>query len=161
MKTPLFLIAIFAVTPLWADADPLFVQSLKAKIMAEPNFKSKEIAVASRGDRLDGGGLKDGWYKVSVKNAEGWVNRLCVAETPPMDKVTAISADAADLGEKSRKRASAVTSAAAARGLSDAERKRMSDEGLADYRALGMLERTSAAISERDIEAFGAAEPGK
>lgn len=158
MKRTLFFLVGMAAVPLWAHADPLYVQSLKAKIMSEPNFKSAEVASASRGDLLDAKETKDGWYRVTAGAKTGWVNRLCVAPTPPMERVTAIAADAADISEKSRKRASAITSAAAARGLSDAERKRMSEEGQADYRALMKLEQASREISDREVETFGAGE---
>lgn len=156
MKRAFILMAALVLLPEIASAKDLFVQSIKAKIMSEPNFKAEVINTASRGDKLEQVEAKDGWFRVKAGAASGWVNHLAVSESAPLNKVTVITADAADLQEKSRKRSSAITSAAAARGLSDAERKRMSEMGQADYRAMTHLEELAAGISEREIRDFEA-----
>ncbi len=137
-------------------AKDLFVQSAKAKIMSEPSFKAQVIDTVNRGDKLEQMEAKDGWIKIKTKSGSGWVNSLGVADSAPLDKVTVVAADVAELQEKSRKRSSAITSAAAARGLSDAERKRMSEAGQADYRAMKHLEELAGNISDRDIREFEA-----
>lgn len=156
MKRAFLLIAALLLLPVMASAKDLFVQSVKAKIMSEPNFKAQVINTANRGDKLEQVEEKDGWFKVKAGSAIGWMNHLAVADSAPMDKVTVVTADAADLQEKSRKRSSAITSAAAARGLSDAERKRMSEVGQADYRAMAHLEELAGNISDREIRDFEA-----
>lgn len=156
MKRAFVMIAALVLLPGIASAKDLFVQSVKAKIMSEPNFKAQVIDTVSRGDKLEQVEAKDGWFKVKAGAASGWVNHLAVADSAPLDKVTVVTADAADLQDKSRKRSSAITSAAAARGLSDAERKRMSEVGQADYRAMAQLEETAAGISDREIRDFEA-----
>ncbi len=156
MKRALFLIAVLILLQEAASAKDLFVQSAKAKIMGEPNFKAQVINTVNRGDKLEQVEEKDGWFKVKAGAATGWINHLAVADSPPMDKVTVITADASDLQEKARKRSSAITSAAAARGLSDAERKRMNEIGQADYRSMAYLEEMSSKISDREVQDFEA-----
>lgn len=154
MKRAFVIIAALVLLPGIASAKDLFVQSVKTKIMSEPNFKAQVISTANRGDKLEQVEAKDGWFKVKAGATSGWVNHLAVADSAPLDKVTVVTADAADLQDKSRKRSSAITSAAAARGLSDAERKRMSEVGQADYRAMAQLEELAAGISDREIRDF-------
>jgi uncharacterized protein YgiM (DUF1202 family) len=153
------MVAFFALLPAAAlAADAVYVQSAKAKIMGEPSFKSKEVGTARKGDKLAVAEKGDGWLKVSAGGMTGWVNKLVVSDSPPMDKVSVITEESADIGGQSRKRASAQTSAAAARGLSDTERKRLTDEGKADYRALTEMEKIAGGVSERDVESFSSQE---
>lgn len=155
MKTVLKAFLALVLFPFLAyAADAVYVQSAKAKIMSEPSFKSQELGVAQKGDKLTVAEKGDGWLKVSTGKTTGWVNKLVVSDSPPLDKVAVITAESADIGEKSRKRSSAMTSAAAARGLSDNERKRLTDEGRADYRALMEIERISGGISDKEVDAF-------
>ena len=121
MKRVLAAAAVLMLMPGMAMAKDLFVQSVKTKIMNEPSFKAEVVDTAIRGARLEQVEAKDGWFKVKAGAKTGWVNHLAVADTPPMDKVTVITADSEDLQDKSRKRTGAMTSAGAARGLSDAE----------------------------------------
>lgn len=138
-------------------ADNLYVQSKKARVMSEPNFSSGLEGWAKRGDKMDLLETGDGWYKVSSGKLSGWINRLCVSEYPVMQKVRVITGKTVKLEGASRKRASAITSAAAARGLSSADRKRLSDMGRADYRSLGDLETLAGGITEKDLDRFQAA----
>jgi len=134
--------------------DNLYVQSKKARIMSEPNFASGLEGWVKRGNKLDVLETGNGWYKISSGKLNGWINRLCVSEHPVMQKVKIITDEALELEDASRKRASAITSAAAARGLSDADRKRLSDMGRADYRSLGDLETLTGGITEKDVDEF-------
>lgn len=153
-RTTLFLIALLAVPLAAFAAESVYVQSVKAKIMNGPNFKSGEVGVANKGDKLTVAEKGDGWIKVSSGSLSGWVNTLCVSDSPPMDNIALVTAESANLEEKSRKRASAMTSAAAARGLSDEDRKRLTEAGKADYRALMELERVASGVSKADVDAF-------
>jgi len=155
MRNTLFL--VFAVLLLQTHvfaADTVYVQSIKAKIMSEPKFSAKVVDTLQRGDKLTALETKGRWYKASTGKITGWINKLCVTQQPPMKKVTAIKGDTRALEENARQRASAITSAAAARGLSAADRKRLSQVGLADYDALIVLEGLSSKISDQDITQF-------
>ncbi len=135
-------------------AEILYVQSAKAKLMSDKNFKSDLKETLKRGDRLEALENSGGWYKVSAGTTKGWVHRLSVSTNPVMEKLTLISADAPDISRGARKRASAITSAAAARGLSDTDRKRLNEQGRADYRSLEKLEKDAGGISENEVEEF-------
>jgi len=135
-------------------ADTLYVQSKKAKLMESPGFSSGVTTVLKRGDKLGVIEKSGAWYRVSARSGKGWINRLVVAEHPPMEKVAVLSDDAERLEKMARRRASAITSAAASRGLSEADRKRLSDKIGADYASLKKLETLSRRITEEEVEAF-------
>ena len=135
-------------------ADILYVQSLKAKIFSQPNFGSKLVGQTLRGAKLRVIEEGDGWYKVSADPCTGWVNRLCVGEAPPMERITVITDDTPDLEKNARKRASESTSSAAARGLTPADRKRLSDDHAADYHSLNRLVTSTEKITEKEVENF-------
>ncbi|MGA1791706.1 MAG: SH3 domain-containing protein [bacterium] len=148
----LFLIILLS-GPIYA-ADIIYVQSLKAKIFSEPNFGSQLIGQAQRGTRLQVIEEGKGWYKVSSEAHLGWVSRLCVGENPPMEEVTVITEDTPDLEKNARKRASETTSSAAARGLTPADRKRLSDDHEADHHSLHKLITFTEDITEEEVEHF-------
>jgi uncharacterized protein YgiM (DUF1202 family) len=148
----LFLVILLS-GPLYA-ADIIYVQSLKAKIFSQPNFGSQLIGQAQRGTRLQVIEEEKGWYKVSSEAHVGWVNRLCVRENPPMEEVTVITEDTPDLEKNARKRASETTSSAAARGLTPADRKRLSDDNAADHHSLHKLLTFTEDITEEEVEHF-------
>ena len=149
---PLFLIILLS-SPLYAS-DIIYVQSLKAKIFSQPNFGSQLIGEAQRGTQLQVIEEEEGWYKVSSDSQAGWVSRLCVGENPPMEEVTVITEETPDLEKNARKRASETTSSAAARGLTPADRKRLSDDHAADYHSLHKLITSTEDITEKEVEHF-------
>jgi uncharacterized protein YgiM (DUF1202 family) len=143
----LFPVALFA-------ADAVYVQSAKARIMKEPNFKSAEAGTAKKGDKLSVLEKGDGWTKISAGPVSGWVNALCLSDSPPLNRTEIINEGTADIASKSRKRASAVTTAAASRGLTDTERKRLSEMGEMDYKSVMRLEKLSSSITEKELDDF-------
>jgi hypothetical protein len=155
MKKLLFFVIILCLFPftLYA-ADVIYVQSLKAKIMSHPKFDSQLLCNVNRGDMLQVVEFDSGWYKVSTESFDGWINGLCVAEHPPMNKITVIKGDTFDLEKNARRRSSTTTSAAAARGLTPAERRRLSDENYSDYYSLNELENFTEKITDEEVEAF-------
>lgn len=154
MKRIISLVIIFAATVVFA-ADVLYVQSLKAKVMASPGFKSDVKAVVERGTELAVTGKEGDWFHVTTPSGnEGWVNRLTVSENPPLGTVKPVEKETAAVEDQSRRRASAMTSAAAARGLAEKDRKRLSQLGLADYDSLKSLEGFSGTITGDDVEKF-------
>lgn len=155
MKRALFFmvcLSFFAVTVYAADT--LYVQSVKAKLLSGPKFSSPVAGEVKKGDKLDIIGSEGRWYQVTTGSLQGWVNKLCVGERPPMARITVIKGNKFDLEDKARKRVSSFTSAGAARGLTPAERKRLSGQILADYLSLRELEALSEKITEQEIEAF-------
>jgi hypothetical protein len=153
-KEVLFFFAIILLPVSVLAQESAFVQSAKTRIMKEPNFKSGEAGIAVKGDKLSVVDKGDGWMKITFGPITGWVNNLTISSSPPMDRVVVITENSDDISSKSRKRASTMTSAAASRGLTDTDRKRLGDAGSSDYRALREVEKISAAISEKDIDNF-------
>ena len=153
-KIFIFVIITFLLPFTLYAADVIYVQSLKAKIMSHPKFDSQLLGNVNRGDMLQVVESDSGWYKVSTESFDGWVNGLCVAEHPPMKKITVIKDDIYDLEKNARRRSSTTTSAAAARGLTPAERRRLSEENYSDYYSLNELEDFTEKISEEEVEAF-------
>jgi hypothetical protein len=96
----------------------------------------------------------DGWTKVTAGSVTGWVNNLCIASSPPLDRVAVITNESADIGDKARKRASTMTSAAASRGLTDSERKRLGEAGGKNFKSLMEVEKISGSVTEKELDTF-------
>lgn len=141
----LFLFA-FAVS---ASAADLFVQSVKAPILSAPSLGSSKVAEAVKGETLKELEKKGDWYKVGYKDITGWVSRLLVGSKPPSGKVSVLEDTEERIEKGARKRASAFTTAAAARGLAE-DRARISDKYRVDFRGVEMME----AVSISDEEAL-------
>lgn len=133
-------------------ADVYYVQSLKAKVMASPSLKSDVIAEVEKGYKFIAIGREGSWIKMKFKDREGYVASVLVSEYPPMGKQGMITGEETTIKEGARRRASTFVSAAAARGLTPEERKRLSKEGQANYEALEKME--SISISEEELERF-------
>lgn len=131
--------ALFTASISVAWADTLYVQSLRAAVLAEPRMGAEQLHQAERGDELEQLERAGTWYRVSFAGGEGWVSRLTVAGQPPMERRSALDGDAPDI-QNPRRRPSEVASAAAARGLTPEERQRLSDREDADYQALQQIE---------------------
>ena len=90
MKKTLYLvmvIAVFAVISVPAFAqDVVYVQSIKAKIMTQPSFKSTLLGEAAKGSRLLSTGREGSWVKVTINQKEGYVSSLLLSKFPPTGK---------------------------------------------------------------------------
>jgi len=155
MKRLLFsLVFSVLIIPIAFASQNIYVQSKSAKIMSDPSFKSEIVGKAKRGDALSVTETGKGWFKVESGSIAGWVNKLNVSKTPPMNKVSVIDKAGENIELKARRRSSAVTSAAAARGLSEKDRERKSSEGEPDFSSLRKLENATRQIPEEDVEKF-------
>ena len=134
-------------------AEDIYVQSVKAKIMSAPSFKSTIIATVVKGQKLVSLGKDKNWAKVQFESKEGYISSLLLSSQPPMDKVGLIKADDGDIKQGGvRRRASTYTSAAAARGLAQDDRRRMSKEEKVDYDSLDKIE--SFTVSQEEVAKF-------
>lgn len=122
-----------------AYAADLYVQSVKAPIFSSPSMGSPKVADAGKGDQLKELEKKGDWHKVAYKDKTGWVSRLLVASKPPAGKVSLLEETEEKLEKGARKRASAFTTAAAARGLAE-DRARVSDKYRVDHRGVEWME---------------------
>lgn len=138
-KTHWLLLIIF-LFPTGTYAADLYIQSVKAAILSAPSLGSKKIAEVVKGEAVKELEKKDNWYRVGYKGKDGWVSRLLVGPRPPAAKVSLLEETGEKLEKGVRKRASAFTTAAAARGLAE-ERARISDKYKVDFEGVEFMER--------------------
>jgi hypothetical protein len=138
-------------TMLFAETD-YYVQSVKAKVMSGPSFKSGIISEVSRGYKLTSSGREGSWVKVRISDKDGYVSSLLVSTHPPFEKTGIIKGEEADIKQGVRRRASSYTSAAAARGLTQDDRRRLGQEEKIDYDSLERVE--SFTLSPDEINRF-------
>lgn len=150
MRKKIALLKLFLFTfAVSASAADLYVQSVKAPIISAPSLGSSKVAEAAKGESLKELEKKGDWYKVGYKEITGWVSRLLVGPKPPSGKVSVLEETEEKIEKGARKRASAFTTAAAARGLAE-DRARISDKYRVDFRGLEQME----AVKISDEEAL-------
>jgi uncharacterized protein YgiM (DUF1202 family) len=148
-----FIIAAAALflTPAYAET-AYYVQSAKAKVMSAPSFKASVLGEASRGTKLSGIAKEGRWIKVSYYGKTGYVATLLVTSYPPLAMKGLIKAEDTDFQQSVRRRASTYTSAAAARGLAQDDRRRISGQEKTDYDGLASVE--AFAVSDEELAKF-------
>jgi len=135
----------------------LYVHSVKAPLYRTPSISSKEIIELKEGTKIIGIEEKANWYKVRYKDKDGWVYKLMVRKTPPLEtknlyvRLRSLFRRIHVLRESSRRRPSSYTTTAAARGLRD-KRQRFADKYGHDYDALEKIE--SIEISDTEALEF-------
>lgn len=134
-----FMAGILLTNVLYAQTE-YYVQSVKAKVMSGPSFKSGIISEVPRGHKLTSSGKEGFWVKVRISDKDGYVSSLLVATHPPFEKTGVIKGEDAEIKQGVRRRASSYTSAAAARGLAQDDRRRLSKEEKIDYESLEKME---------------------
>lgn len=145
------LLAVCAFAASSACASDYYVQSIRAPILIAPSFGSSKVIEASKGDALQELERKGGWHRVVYKNKTGWVSRLLINSKPPANRVSVLEATNENLETGARKRASAFTTAAAARGFSE-DRSRVSNKYKVDFAGLARMEQVS--FSDEEAMAF-------
>lgn len=136
-----------------AHADSVYyVQSVNANVRSDPSFGSKVIAKVAKGQTLTSISKEGSWIKVKVDGKEGYISSLLVSTHPPIEKQTVIKAEDEEVKPGARRRASSFTSAAAARGLTDEEKKREGVEETGDYKALDKME--SLKVTPAEVTKF-------
>lgn len=128
--------------------DVYYVQSLKAKVMSAPVFKSDILGEVSKGSRLVSTGKEGNWVKVRYDSKDGYVSALLLSKHPPIERQAFITGEEPEIKEGVRRRASTFASAAAARGLTQDDRRRISREEKIDYGSLEKVEALSVSTEE-------------
>jgi hypothetical protein len=147
----MLVVGILLAGMLYAQSE-YYVQSVKAKVMSGPSFKSDVIAEFDRGHKLAASGREGSWVKIRIADREGYVSSLLVSTHPPLEKTGVIKGSEADINQGVRRRASSYTSAAAARGLTQDDRKRLGLEEKIDYVSLEKME--AFTLSSEEITRF-------
>jgi len=143
----LFMLAtVLVAASAWAE--DYYVQSVKAKVMAQTSFKAPVLGEVGKGYKFSSLGRQGSWIKVTLNGKTGYVASLLVSPHPPLDKPAVIRAHEGDISQGVRRRASTYTSAAAARGLTSEDRKRASAEEEIDYKALEKMEAFTVSSDE-------------
>ncbi len=135
-----------------SGGEAYYVQSLKAKIMSAPSFKSGVLGEAAKGTRLVSSGREGSWVKVSFKGKDGYVSSMLLSNHAPLERVSMITGEEGVIKQSVRRRASTYTSAAAARGLAADDRRRLSRDEKTDYGALEKIE--TFTLSADDVARF-------
>ena len=151
MKRLLVILLFSATAANVAVANPLYVQSLKGQLLAQPAFNAAKVISVRRGDALTPVQLRGAWYEVRFSGKQGWMPKLLLADRPPMKTVSVFTGNAPGLKQKARVRASNVTTAGAARGLSS-DRQRVTDSGGANFSAVDRMD--ALTVSEADALKF-------
>jgi len=135
-----------------ALADIGFISSHKAKLYSDPSFKSNVVALASKGQEVTLKQLSGAWVLIRFAQKEGWVSKYLVKRTPPSEKIRLIGSDEKFELIDIRRRSSAISTAAAARGLSKTIRVDDADKNRVDRKAVHYME--SFSISDSDLKIF-------
>lgn len=122
-------------------AASVYVKSLKAKLFAEPRFDAQLVVEAEKGQELLLMEKGERWFKVGLTTRQGWVSALLVSAEPPKGKASILGEDAEDISGKSRRRASAIATAGASRGLTEEGAKELdAKDSKANWQALAKVE---------------------
>lgn len=157
MKKTLVLSFLAGFTVLYATTlfaqTTYYVQSVKAKVMSASSFKAPVLAEVVKGTKLLSLGKVGSWVKVKLENStEGYVSALLLSTHAPFEKTGVIKGEEADINQGVRRRASSYTSAAAARGLTADDRRRLSKEEKIDYESLEKME--AFKVSPEEVSRF-------
>lgn len=142
-----------AMLPLTALSQPLYVQSDQAAVFAEPGFDNDTVGRLNRGAEVETLESRGDWHRVRGESLSGWMPALLLRAEPPTRASSELDA-AADLDSGARRRASAVTTAGAVRGVDEDER--LLDDPDLDVEALHQME--SMRVAPEEAMAFMAEE---
>jgi uncharacterized protein YgiM (DUF1202 family) len=129
----------------------LYVQSVKANVLANPSFKATLVTKLSKGEKVSVVSQKTHWYEVKVNNHSGWVAAMLLAPTQPLKKSSVLKRFKISKKTTARKRASIQATAAATRGLRS-ERSRANTNENANYQALDKIE--ESIVNEQEVQKF-------
>jgi len=153
MKKFTILLVLIFLAPIVSHADDvLYVMSKRAKILSSPAFGSTTIENVLKGEKLISIGKNTNWYKVKYGDKEGWLSRLSVSTHPPMKRKRRMASVDRKMQDNSRRRASAVSTTAAVRGLSHIDRSRVSSKDVMNFASLDQME--ALEIADADVVAF-------
>lgn len=142
---------LFLVSSSVAAEEIMYIQSTNAKMLREKSFSSALVAEISKGEEVTITSTSGRWVLAAYQKKSGWISALLLSKNPPLNKVSVISDDA-ELGNNARRRASAIATAGATRGLTSDDRQRANEDGTSNRRAVMHIEQTT--ISEAELAQF-------
>ena len=147
------LVSLVGLIFIFANAQTMYVKSLKAKIYEKPHLGSKVVATIKKGEKVKVLDKKGNWHFVKYDGVKGWVYSLLIGPDKPPQEVPILGGEKESDIIKGRKRSSTNITAAASRGLTEDFRKRKKEKYVSNYRSLERME--SIRISQEEIEEFG------
>ncbi|WP_406672075.1 SH3 domain-containing protein, partial [Natronospira sp.] len=99
----------------------MYVQTHNAAVFEEPGLGGDPLSRLAQGDQVQVLESTERWYRVQQEDLEGWMPNLVLRDTPPSRRQSRAD-EAAELEASPRRRASAVTTAGAIRGVEEEER---------------------------------------
>lgn len=134
-----------------AASDLVYVQSDRAPLLSKPVIGSDRLIELKKGMAVTPALEQGIWYKVTVEGKTGWLCRLMTGKTAPLNGRNESSERLKSFAGSARRRPSAFTTTAAARGLVD-KRKRFAGKYKLNYSDLERME--SIRIADREIREF-------
>ncbi|HLP99392.1 MAG TPA: SH3 domain-containing protein [Sideroxyarcus sp.] len=156
MKKQTWIFAMLSAAMLYAGGlyaeQVYYVQSAKAKVLAEPSFRSKVVLEVVMGQALNSLGKQGSWMKISSGGKEGYVSSLLLSTRQPLNRKVVIQGDDTEIKMGVRRRASSFASAAAARGLTRDDRRRIETEEGINFTALKEVE--AFTVTDEEVNRF-------
>jgi hypothetical protein len=139
-----------------SSAETQFIRSIQCKLMESPNFKAEVVTTLSQGTEVRILKNQGVWVEVETpEKLNGWVSKFLLSPVKPDENASrALEFQAEDL-KNVRQRASVITSAAAARGLTAREVEGSVNTPIVagqNFEALKLME--SYRPTDAEIEAF-------
>lgn len=128
-------------------SDQIYVRSAKAPLLDKPVIGSDTLINLPRGTPVTRITEKGIWYKVLYKDKTGWLCKLMTGASPPSTTPNESPGELENISGSTRKRPSAFTTTAAARGLMD-KRKRFASKYKLDFSSLEKIEAIQIADDE-------------
>ena len=150
----LFTVLLMLSPPTFAETQ--YIRSLQCKLMESPNFKAEVVATLSQGLEVSVLEKQGVWVKIETpEKISGWVSKFLLSPVKPDENASNLLDFKEEDLNNVRQRASVITTAAAARGLTA---KEVNDGvntpvvGGQNFDALKLME--SYRPTDAEIEAF-------
>lgn len=145
------LILLMASSMVTMAEETMYIQSTTAKLFRNQSFSSQVIFDIQKGESVQVIETSGRWAKIHYQKHHGWTPMLLLSKNPPLNKISVLSDDQ-KLGDNARRRASAVATAGATRGLTADNRQRANESTNINYRALMFVEQEH--VSESELTQF-------
>ncbi|MCP1727822.1 hypothetical protein J2T60_001822 [Natronospira proteinivora] len=136
---------LMAETVAASEDGTVYVQTQGAALFEDPSFGGDPVARLAQGLEVRVLAEEDGWQRIRVEELEGWMPAMVLRDTPPTGRESHVD-EAAELESSARRRASAVTTAGAIRGVEEDER--LLDDPNLNIEALRRMEELGASPEE-------------
>lgn len=144
------LMLVIGVSYLFAQEDLLYVQAKKASVFDAPKVTAKKVCELVKGTPVKVLEKNLMWYKISTDKSEGWISKYLVSKTDPNLDEEPVKIKKINLKKHARKRASAYSSASAARGLKDGVA--ITGNMKSDIESISKMEESD--VSEKEVKEF-------